>query len=78
MGTCEDRVTKVIWRSLRGHVEAGHKLEVRRTGVDQEIHCCWCGNTVLGGSPRFVQLIVKELKKSGAKITDIRRLIEAA
>lgn len=68
-----DRVERVIWRSLGRHVEAGHKLEVRRMpeGGDLEIHCCWCGNTVLAGSQNLVLYIVEALKESGAKITSV-------
>jgi hypothetical protein len=76
----KDRVAKVIWRSLSRHVEADHTLEVRRLpdGSDLEIHCCWCGNTVLAGSQNLVLLIVEGLKQSGAKITNVaRRMVEA-
>ena len=77
----KDRVARVIWRSLGRHVEADHKLEVRRLpdGSDLEIHCCWCGNTVLAGSHQLVLHIVEALKKCGAKITNVARsVIEAA
>ena len=71
----KDRVEKVIWRSLGRHIEADHKLEVRRLpeSSDLEIHCCWCGNTVLAGSQQLVLYIVEAVKKSGAKITSVAR-----
>jgi hypothetical protein len=70
MGGYENRVAKVIWRALSRHVEADHKLEVRRIvdGGDLEIYCCWCGNTVMAGSPQFVRHVANELKESGANI----------
>lgn len=77
----KDRVARVIWRSVGRHVEADHKLEVRRLpdSSDLEIHCCWCGNTVLVGSHHLVLYIVEALKESGAKITNVARsVIEAA
>ncbi len=80
MGTYEDRVSKVIWRALKRHVEADHGLEVRRlpANTDFEIHCCWCGNTVLAGSQRLVLYIVEVLKGSGAKITSVARAVVEA
>ena len=75
-----NRVGQVIWRSLGRHVEAEHNLEVRRLpeGSDLEIHCCWCGNTVLVGSKNFVQEIVKALEESGAKIANVSRSVVEA
>jgi hypothetical protein len=69
----DNRVEKVIWRALGRHVAADHKLEVRRLpdGEDLEIHCCWCGGTVLAGSPGVVREIVLGLSDSGAKILDV-------
>jgi hypothetical protein len=81
MDTYGNRVAKVIWRALSRHVEADHKLEVRRLpdGGDLEIHCCWCGNTVMAGSPQFVGHIVNELKGAGANIINAARsVVEAA
>ena len=73
MGTYENRVSKVIWRALSRHVEVDHKLEVRRIidGSDLEIYCCWCGNTVMAGSPQFVRHVSNELKGSGANIINV-------
>lgn len=76
----KDRVARVIWRSLERHIQAGHALEVRRLpdGSDLEIHCSWCGNTVLVGTQRLVLYIVEALKQSGAKITNVARsMVEA-
>jgi hypothetical protein len=80
MGSTEDRVVKVIWRALNRHVKADHKLEVRRIidGGDLEIYCCWCGNTVIAGSPQFVRFIANEVKESGANIINAASsLVEA-
>lgn len=51
----------MIWRALDRHVNAGHKLEVRRLpdGEDLEIHCCWCGGTVMAGSLGFMRQVVE-------------------
>jgi hypothetical protein len=63
----------VIWRALTRHVKADHRLEVWRLpdGVDFDIYCCWCGGTVLAGSPGVVREIVGGLSDSGAKILDV-------
>jgi len=80
MSVSEKRVEKVIWRALDRHVNAGHKLEVRRLpdGEDLEIHCCWCGGTVIAGSSGFVRQVVAKLKESGAKVVDVARSINEA
>jgi len=80
MSATEKRITKVIWRALRGHVKAGHRLEVRRMPDDEdlEIICSLCTDTVIVGSPIFVRQIVEELDGSGVKIDDwTRPVIEA-
>jgi hypothetical protein len=68
----EDRFVKILWRALDRHIKAGHKLEVRRMSADQdlEITCCWCGNTVLAGSPIMIRGLVKRLKETGVPIAD--------
>jgi len=75
MSESEDRVARVVWRALGRHVETNHNFEVRRMpdGDDLEIHCCWCGGTVLAGSPGLVRQIVAKLKDSGAKVVDVAR-----
>jgi hypothetical protein len=73
MASSEDRFGKILWRALDRHIKAGHELEVRRMSADQnlEITCCWCGNTVLAGSPRMIRDLVKRLKDSGVPISDL-------
>jgi len=80
MSRSEDRLEKVIWRALSRHVQADHKLEVRRMpdSEELEIHCCWCGGTVLAGSPGFMRQVVAKLKESGAKVVDVARSISEA
>jgi hypothetical protein len=75
-----DRIEKIIWRALGRHVEAEHKLEVRRMpdSDDLEIYCCWCGGTVLAGSRGLVREVVAKLKQSGAKLIDVARSISEA
>ena len=73
MSKSANRTERVIWRALSRHVKADHRLEVRRLpdGVDLEIYCCWCGGTVLAGSPGVVREMVVGLNDSGAKILDV-------
>lgn len=80
MGDSEDRAEKVVWRALSRHIKAGHNFEVRRLpdGEDLEIHCCWCGNTVMVGSPRFMRQVVAKLKDSRAKVVDVARSVNGA
>ena len=70
MSVSESRVAKVIWRALGRHIEADHKLEVRRIdeSEDLEIHCSWCGVPVMAGSPQIVRYIEVALKESGFQI----------
>ena len=80
MGSSENPVTRIVWRALGRHVKAGHKLEVRRfpEGNDLEIHCCWCGGTVIAGSAGLMRQVVAKLKESGAKVVDIARRVSDA
>jgi hypothetical protein len=80
MSESENRVTRVVWRAFGRHIEANHKLEVRRMpgGDDLEIYCCWCGGTVLAGSLGLVRQIVAKLRESGARVTDVARSISEA
>ena len=80
MSDSEDRIEKVIWRALSRHVKADHKFEVRRLpdGEDLEVHCCWCGNTVVAGSAGFMRKVISKLKESGAKVLDVARSISEA
>jgi hypothetical protein len=39
MSAYENRGAKVIWRALRGHVEADHKLEVRGMPDSEDLEC---------------------------------------
>ena len=79
MGVFENRVAKVIWRALSRHVKANHQLQVRRMpeSEDLEIHCCWCGNTVMAGSPQVVQRILDDLKDAGARVVGLGRSVSA-
>jgi len=80
VGGYEDRVAKVIWRAWHRHVHDDHRLEVRRLpeSGDLEIHCSWCGGTVLAGAPGVVRKVVAKLKDSGAKVVDVARSISEA
>ena len=80
MSESENRVARVVWRALGRHIQADHKLEVRRLpeGEDLEISCCWCGGTVLAGSPGLVRQVVAKLKESGAKLVDVARSVGEA
>ncbi len=57
MSKSENRVVRLVWRALSRHVDAKHKLEVRRMrgGEGLESYCCWYGGTVLAGSPGLVR-----------------------
>ena len=66
-----ERISRNLWRAVKGHVQRGHHLRVQRISFkddDLEILCIYCGHPLVAGSPGIVNQVADACLDFGAKV----------